>query len=186
MNAYLLSKFNNLILKEFAEDDVNGGWLFPVNMRGGVNKKNVFSNQSSGILINGKQDIEASNIQKQIKNELTNNKHWANWFSYHIGVLIGVGGMRYLSKRSSEKSYFLGTFTNMGEWPLPGTEPQCLHNEDEAYIVVPPGTKNYPVSVGIITWHGKTSISLKIHPSICSDRSKVKKILDQFKNEMLN
>lgn len=185
INAHLLEKLNNLVLGELAMDNVSGSWLFPVNMRGGVNKQNEYANQSSGILVKSKKHISALELQNNIKMELVNSKHWINWWAYHIGIVLGMRGMRYLSNRSSDKSFFFGTFTNMGEWPIPGSEPKDLYNPNEAYLCAPPGTKNYPISAGFMTWHGKTSISFKIHPSICPDQEKVTTLLQKYKESIL-
>ena len=95
--------------------------------------------------------------------------------------------MRKLSLNSAMTSFWFGTFSNMGEWPLPDTDKrEGVDTSNEAWLCTPPGTRNYPLSIGVITWYGKLSITLKVHSSICADRSRVPQFLEQFKSELLS
>ena len=102
----------------------------------------------------------------------------------NIGRLIGVGGMRFFSIRTERKSQWMGTFSNVGSWPPVGSAPGIL-DPDIVYIVAPPGTPNFPISVGLITWNGRLSITLKVHPSISDKPDQARFFLERLKASVL-
>ncbi len=185
-NSYLLYKMNSLLLPLLLKENDSGGWMFPTNMRGPVYKTDRYCNHSSAITIYTDLKTTGESIHKQIKKELERGIHWGNWYLGHIGKIVGMKGMRKMSKKSAGSNFNFGTFTNMGSWPLPGTKSLGDFNQDEAYVCAPPGTVSYPISVGLITWNGNLSISFKIHPMICSDRSFPKRFIDDFKVKILD
>jgi hypothetical protein len=92
----------------------------------------------------------------------------------HVGKFVGLRGMRHFSKSSEAKSFWLGSFTNVGIWECAEADP------GEAWLVAPPGSRNYPIGVGIVTWNGRMSVVLKIHASVCPDRSLPAKLFAPF------
>lgn len=170
-NALLLETLNAILLPDLlADETLNGRWLFPVNMRGAIRKPNFRSNHSSAIPIQVNAFTTAMDIHSQIKLHLSGGIHWAIWWSLHIGKIVGTNGMRFLSKKSERNNFWLGTFSNMGAWPPPELS-KLYTKASEVWIVVPPGTPNYPISIGCMRWNGKLSVSLKIHPSICPEEN---------------
>lgn len=168
VNAILMSELSSLILPELASPGTRGYWLFPVNMRGGVRSSLEYCNQSSAIPVKADSDTSPEEIHAQIRVGLKKGVHWATWWLLHVGKLVGVNGMRYFSIQSAKKSHWLGTFSNMGIWPPEGSAPHALDAE-ETWLCAPPGTPNYPISVGCITWNGRFSMTLKLHPAICAN-----------------
>ncbi|RZA07220.1 MAG: hypothetical protein EOP11_08330 [Proteobacteria bacterium] len=156
VNAWIMARLNKVILPALLEGPAEGRWLFPVNMRGpvwlGEGQLEGLGNQSSGIPLRVKPDSTAAEIHDQIKRSLEAGLHWATWWMLHVGKLVGVRGMRHFSKSSEAKSFWLGSFTNVGIWDCAEASP------DEAWLVAPPGSRNYPIGVGIVTWNGRMSI----------------------------
>jgi len=185
LNSLILGVFNRILLTELVVGEQVGGWLFPVNMRGPIKKSNEHANHSSAVAIDLNVHSNAREIHQKIKTELVNKSHWSNWWAYHIAKYVSTNKMRKLSLNSAETSFWFGTFSNMGEWPMPGTDKRsAVDTSNEAWLCVPPGTKNYPLSIGLITWYGKLSITLKVHQSICADRTRVEKFLKKFRQDI--
>lgn len=184
-NAYILSVINNLLMPELKSDNSEGKWLFPINMRGNVHRNNIEQNISSGIYISTNNLTSPGEIKTKIKKGFLNNEHWINWWCFHISIFLSKNLMRKISKKSSVNSFFYGSFSNMGHWGESDFE-DSKDLADYSYYVSPPGTPNYPISVGVITWFGKLSISLKIHPSILVEQSKVTHYSAQIKNLILS
>jgi len=183
LNSLLLSCLNRVIAERLVKGNDPYLWLFPVNMRGPVKLAVDTANHSSAVALELSRRSSAQDVYNQIRYQLKTNSHWGIWWLLNIGKLIGVRGMRSISRRRNEKSFHLGTFSNMGEWPIPGSAPRDL-NPDEAWVVAPPGTENFPVSCGCISWNGRLSVTLKVHPSICADRNSAAELLKKFKAEL--
>lgn len=184
-NALLLEAANQILLSELVQGDRPGKWVFPVNLRGAVRKSCDTANHSTAIAIVANKNTNAENIDQQIRYSLKSGVHWAAWWLLNIGRIIGRRGVRLLSRSSEKNSHWLGTFSNMGEWPPPGSTTTAL-NPNEVWMAVAPGTKNYPITFVCLTWNGRLTLTLKLHSSICSDRTLPTKILNQIKARILN
>lgn len=185
-NAFLLSILHNELIPLLLKTDCSAKWLFPVNMRGNVFAKDDSQNLSSAIFISLKKQSTAAEIHKKIKTSLINKVHWSVWWLMHIGKIIGKKGCQYLSSQSQKNSFFYGSFSNMGSWPIKGSQLGPSFCKDDFYMGVPPGTANYPISVGLITWNHHLTLSLKIHPYILKDQSLTKTYLKNIELKIIS
>lgn len=184
LNAFLLSHLNRILLRELGDEDISGHWLFPVNMRGGVKKADMYGNLSSAVMIKANRQSKSKEIHQQIKSNLKKKQHWSFWYTYHIGLLIGEKKMRDVSKKSLKKSFYLGTFSNMGEW---SSEKLGLNlPEPRIYLCAAPGTPNYPLTCSLISFDGYLTMTLKVHPSICPDQNRIHEFIREFKKSILS
>lgn len=161
LSAYLLSKATFAVSSLF-EGEPAGSWLLPVNMR------SAFPERAGNCVSYVSLSVPATpeGIQAGIKESLVSYEHWSNWWIYHIGKILGYRGMRRLSARSAKTVFWIGSFTDLGDWagvPL----------NDGVFAIAAPGTPNNPVGVGTIGWEGRRSISLRLHPSITEEGERV-------------
>lgn len=183
-NAFLLEAVNRIIVPDLVAGSGQGKWVFPVNLRGAVNKSCDTANHSTAIALTVDRSTDAADLDRQIREGLKSGAHWAAWWILNIGRVIGLRGVRYLSKASEKSSHWLGTFSNMGEWNIPSPD-QSRASLDEVWMAAPPGTKNYPISVACLTWNGRLTITLKIHSSVHPDSSAAKNYLEKLKPRLL-
>lgn len=159
INAYLINMTSKILLKELSSNG-GGTWTVPVNLRPVLKRQDFYSNHSSGILI----PIEAKDgvltTQNTLKKCLKDKQHWAIWWVHQVGKIVGLRGMRVISKSNSTKNFLAGSFSNLGNWELP---------PNEIWIGCPPGSKNFPISIMVMRANDRFSFSLKVHPSILSD-----------------
>lgn len=184
-NGYLLSLCNNILLKKLVnleKKSILGNWLFPVNMRGGLSGQNTIGNRSSGIVIPSRVGTDALEFHRLIKEKLTLEEHWSIWWLHQTSRFLGQRGVDFISRKTGNKTFYLGTFSNMGSWPNV-TDQQ--YQDDDAWICTPPGTPNFPISIGILTWCGRLSLTLKIHPSICRNQKLPSLLIKEIKNSIL-
>ena len=183
-NALMLESVNRIVVPQVTRGDGKGKWVFPVNLRGAVTKSRDTANHSTAIAISADRTTTAKDIDVQIRANLKAGAHWAAWWLLNIGRLIGLRGVRFLSRASEKKSHWLGTFSNMGEWNMPNLRDPAI-NSNEVWMAAPPGTKNYPISVACLTWNGRLAITMKIHPSINPDTNAAKLYLEMLRCELL-
>ena len=183
-NAFLLKEISNFLLPILKKES-QAKWLFPINMRGNITRHNPQQNISSGIYLNFNNVETYKSIKNKIKTGFINKDHWVNWWCFHISIFLTKNIMKKISLKSSKNSFFLGSFTNMGRWTQEDIESAEDLNK-YSYIVAPPGTPNYPLGIGVFTWFGRLTITIKIHPSILADQSKIKGFSEQIKENIIN
>lgn len=184
-NSLLLYHFNQEVIQliDNPQDDLN--WLFPVNMRGIITKKDSYQNHSSFIPLITSNKVSLIDINNQMRQGLKSFRYIGIWWIHHIGILLGKNGMRKLSLKSSQKSFWLGTFSNVGEWTTsPDQFKSLCENQDEAWFFAVPGSRNFPIGLVIMTMNGQMNFSLRIHPSLglCHEREKT--LLASFINRL--
>ncbi len=175
--ALLMDLSSRVLLNELSSNQC-GTWTLPVNLRPVLKRKNYNSNHSSGILIpfDSRNDTPFT-INQNIKDSLKNKVHWCVWQVHQIGKIIGLNGMRYISKNSSKKTFMIGSFSYFGNWELPA---------NEIWVGGPPGSKNFPISIMVMIANKQLCFSLKIHPFILKNQDKTEEILAKIFMEMRN
>ncbi|MFN2309988.1 MAG: hypothetical protein ABR553_09685 [Gammaproteobacteria bacterium] len=181
--AYLLSRVHGVLGPRYLREDVPARWLFPINMRGPIRRTDPKSNHSTGIPLVCRFDTTPEELRAQMRQGLRDNLHWWAWHALHIGKLIGVRGMRWLSKREQTRHVWMGSFTIGGEWPRRGGVP--LSAPDEILIGIPPGSPGYPIGVASVIWNGHFCMALKLHPMIEPDPSAAAARLDELRAVLL-
>ncbi|MBX3041338.1 MAG: hypothetical protein KF789_11585 [Bdellovibrionaceae bacterium] len=150
-----------------AEDEAY--WLFPVDLRGAFPEAALNELTLSFVPLhftNRAMTALQSNYQK-LRQQLKSGEYWAYYALYHIGDWIGRGGMKFLVDRTHEKSFWMGSFSDLGSW----TQPELCESafKDRVWSLSPPGSPSYPFGLTNIEWCGKRSITMRIHPSITDE-----------------
>lgn len=179
-STFLMWSLNKAIADNLLDGNQNYYWFYPINLRGVIKLPSDTSNYSSGINVCLRSDITPKELQQEIKSRIKSKEHWSTWKSAHIGKWIGKAGVRYIYNKISQKNFYAGSFSFLGGWPLKeNNNPE--ENKDEVWVSCGIGTKNYPVSTGIMEWHGQLTLGLKLHPMICQDVALTKKCLSDWK-----
>lgn len=172
-NSYLLERLSFALGKHlFQGANIQGSWMFPVNMRGAFPNKGLEGNVVSYVPVNISAQTLDKDIHQQIKTGLQENVHWSNWWVYNIGKWIGLSMMRKLSFKASQKTFWIGSFSDMGDWTPSEKYPKRESYKDCVWMVGLPGSPNNPVGSASYTWFGRRSMSLRIHPSVCRENNK--------------
>lgn len=167
-NAVLIKMVSDEVIKLTKNEDLEQTWLFPVNLRGMVQKNNDDANHSSFIPIHFKKDTSIQSIQTQMKEELKSFKYLGYWWVHHIGIIAPKKYLRKLSLKASNEKLWLGSFSNVGKWYSSSEYQAISKNENsDAWFFATPGSKNFPISMVIMTFNDQMNLSMRIHPAIC-------------------
>ncbi len=169
VNALLLDHFSKAVATHLAHDSQNfrGSWMLPVSMRGAFSENFPTGNKVSYLPIHTDAQTQAQDIHAQIRQGFQANLHWSNWLIYRYLPYVGIRLMRKLSARYARKVFWIGTFSDLGDW-TPQEIPAELHAS--VWVAAPVGSPNNPVSSAVTTWCGQKTISLRLHSSICAGR----------------
>lgn len=184
LNIYLFWALNRAVAEQLLASQQDYYWLYPVNLRGALPHVPETGNCSSGINVLLNNTMAPRDIQFQIKQQIKAKSHWQLWWQAHIGKVIGEKGIRRIYEYVSERQFYAGSFSFLGNWPLKDDNNPPV-NPDELWVCCGIGTKNYPVSTGILLWHGQLSLGLKLHPYIAEDITITESVMQCWKLHLL-
>ncbi len=169
-NAILAKLISQEIFPLLENEKDTHTWLFPVNVRGLVQKKNNYANHSSFIALNIYDGISEEEIHQNIRSELKSFKYLGLWWVHHIGILTSYKYMKKLSLKASQSKFWLGSMSNVGRWYTDENYQHLDENKkDDAWFFATPGSINFPISFVIMTLNDQMSFSLRVHPGIKKD-----------------
>ncbi len=184
LNVYLFWALNRAVADELLDTQQEYYWLYPVNLRGALGDKPETGNCSAGINVLLNNTISPRDIQLRIKEQIRSKSHWQLWWQAHIGKIIGMKGIRWLYRYVSERQFYAGSFSFLGSWPLKDNS-NPPENSEELWVCCGIGTKNYPVSTGILLWHDQLSLGLKLHPYIADQICVTEATMARWKQHLL-
>lgn len=168
VNTFLLWTLNEATKQTLLQSSTKENaatWLMPVNMRGLIDLGDPYANHSISVRV----EIAADNSVKKLHdniNEIIRIKknYWAYWWRVQLMKFIGVNGMkRLMIKNQLPIRNIFGAFSNLGIWP-----PIKENTKEEDWLFSPPAFSTYPITAGCMTWYGKLSLTLQIHPVIAN------------------
>ncbi|MDF2446118.1 MAG: hypothetical protein K0S46_1354 [Moraxellaceae bacterium] len=138
-------------------ESVNG-WIYPVNLRGAVRGVDEFANHCSGLVLTIDKGADAEDCKLQIRERFERHEHWRQWLLLTLGRWIGQRGVNLLYRLAeAAPGRYAGSYSNLGEWNVPGLE---------GISVSAPGSAAYPVAVGTVLCNGRRTLSCRLHPVI--------------------
>lgn len=168
VSAFLLERITAVVEEALCEGRVGGVWLLPVDMRGAFPAEERPGNCVSYVA--AVSDGAAAEIDRALKTALARFDHWANWWIYQVGRVVGYRGMQRISRRAAARSFWIGSFTDLGDCtPVngPGIWADCV------WAIAAPGTPNNPVGCASIEWAGRRTISLRVHSAVSAEPERV-------------
>ncbi|SHO23159.1 Possible putitive HlyD family secretion protein [Moritella viscosa] len=184
LNIYLFWALNRAVAEQLLASQQDYYWLYPVNLRGALPNTPETGNCSSGINVLLNNTIAARDIQRQVKQQIKAKSHWQLWWQAHIGKIIGENGVRRIYQYVSERQFYAGSFSFLGSWPLKDDNNPPI-NQDELWVCCGIGTKNYPVSTGILLWREQLSLGLKLHPYVANNIQTTQATMQCWKQYLL-
>lgn len=144
--------------RTLAGADSLAGWVFPVNLRGNVSAPDAHANQCSGLTLRLGPDATPATVREQVREGFVRQEHWHTWLLLNLGRWVGQAGVNLLYRMSQARpGTFAGSYSNLGEWNVPGMA---------GLVGVAPGSPAYPVSVGTMLCNGRRSLGCRVHPVV--------------------
>ena len=167
LNTLLLWCINQVVCEQLLQEQQQlCHWLLPVNTR-----RSRFlqcdTNHTSSIGLHFEKSLS---IQELFENYKKTVNPWQALGNEKLTELLGhlsEKNLLALARLRGSKNSWIGSFSNLGRWDFP----EKKHAEDwpiHISIAPPAGTPCFPVGVGVITWQGHLSISLRLHAGLCT------------------
>jgi hypothetical protein len=164
LTALLCTLLQQCAAPLLADPESTQAWYVPVNMRGGVNGSDLAANHSSAIPIFVSRRSSAEDAHTQLRALLKAGVHWGNWWAYASGARLPKRLMKWMYERYTAKTFWMGTVSDMGTWTT-GPQYRSL-GANEVWFAAPPGCRNYPITCLPLTFDGRMTITVKVHPSV--------------------
>lgn len=185
VNSFLLKTLSDAIFPELADKSKKIPWMVPVNLRGKVDRERDTENHVSYVRVAVARNDDSADVHAKIYKALDKGVHWANWNAYTALKFTPLAMKRGIIKIERVTSQWLiGAFSNLGEWDRDRT----LRGEgiDGDWLFTPPAMRFFKIAAGCVTWRGRLSLCLHIHPQLSADPADARAWLDSWQKLIRN
>ena len=157
-------------------------WMIPVNLRGVVEIPAEEANQTSGITCRIEHGASPADVHGAIREQLRRNRHvhgfWVRRFALrHMNRQRLVERVKQARLRSPR--YFVGYFSNVGEWSPAGGE------EEVAWCAGAPVAAEMALGSVAMIWRGRLTLTFTVHPGIRDSDQRAQEIIDDWRRRLL-
>jgi hypothetical protein len=170
LNTLLLWIINHVVCEQLLlAQQHQCHWLLPVNTRRSEERQ-CDSNRTSSIGLHFDRCASLQDLFANYKKSLNPWHALGNERLTEFLARLSEKNLLALARLRGSKNSWIGSFSNLGRWDFP-------ENLNDAgwpthiSIAPPAGTPCFPIGVGIITWQGHMSISLRLHAALCQENS---------------
>lgn len=165
VNSLLLKYLDRAVRPDLEDPSRAIPWMVPVNMRGKADQPVDTANHSSYVGIRVYASEGAREVQRHIYESLAKGRHCANWKAFDATRFTSPGMKRHLIRTDRATSQWnLGSFSNLGVWDPDKRidRPECQGD----WLFAPPVLSIQMVGAGCVTFQGKLSLTLHLHPDL--------------------
>lgn len=155
-------------------------WMSPVGLYNKVSRDITPSNRVSFIDLKVKNDSTLEDVQEEAKSQLKNLNYWGTILTMYFSVFFGKWFFTKFAKYVHLTFRRTGTFSNMGEWTIPGIPPEEWWVFGEGCVA-----KMSPVEGTAIVINGRMGLSVHFHPSLGFDENKANTFINEWKDNFL-
>ncbi len=183
-NAWLLFIINQIVADSLAAaEETKFRWLFPVNVRSTVEEQTLESNFTSSVGLTLKRGDSLEIFKAHYKTSLIASRIKASHFLATFVASLPERWLLKLAIARGQKNMWVGSYSNVGRWDF--SELDDAQSFPSAISLAPPaGTPCFPIGVGIITWRGRLSICLRLHPCLIDHDEIHEDLLDKILTSM--
>ncbi len=162
----LLLKYLDRAIRPALEDPTQAlPWMVPVNLRGKVAQPVDTGNHSSYVPVRIYASEGAKEVQNHIYSALARGEHIATWQGFAASRTTSVAMKKKLILANRATSQWsVGGFSNLGVW-----DPDCRIDAPDClgdWLFAPPVLRFQMVGAGCVTFQGRLSLTLQVHPEL--------------------
>lgn len=185
VNSFLLKNLSAAIFPDLAKKSKSIPWMVPVNLRGKVDRERDTENHVSYVRVAVARDDDAAAVHAKVYRALEKGVHWANWNAYTALKFTPLAMKRGIIKIERVTSQWLiGAFSNLGEWD--SDRKLAGNGIDGDWLFTPPAMRFFKIGAGCVTWRGRLSLCLHIHPQLSADSADARAWIDSWQSLIQN
>lgn len=154
--------------------------MTPVGLYNQVNRDTTPANRVSFIDLKVGNENSLKDIQEEIKTQLRNMNYWGTILTMYFSVFFGKWFFTKLAKYIHLIFRRTGTFSNLGEWSIPGLPSNEWWVFGEGCVA-----RMSPVEGTALVINGRLGLSVHFHPSIGLDQSAAEAFVEEWRENFL-
>lgn len=168
VNSFLLKHLTKAIRPYLEDESSMVPWMILVNLRGKIVRESDTTNYASVVGVKVCSYETVRDIHQKIYNSLARGEHWANWYGYKVGCLIGHEmKKRLITTGQCMPEWYLGSFSNLGDWD---PEKKITQTDCEGgWLFCPPVLRCQSVGAGCVTFQNRLSLMIQTHPELTTN-----------------
>jgi hypothetical protein len=179
VNSFLLKNLSAAIFPDLAAKSKTIPWMVPVNLRGKVDRERDTENHVSYVRVTVARDDDSSAVHAKIYDALEKGAHWANWNAYTALRFTPLAMKRGIIKiERATSQWLIGAFSNLGEWDK--DRKLSGNGIDGDWLFTPPAMRFFKIASGCVTWRGRLSLCLQIHPQLSANPGDARAWIDAW------
>lgn len=155
-------------------------WMSPVGLYNKVTRDISPANRVSFIDLKIANNSTLEDVQEESKSQLKELNYWGTILTMYISVFFGKWFFTKFAKIVHLTFRRTGTFSNMGEWTIPGIPQDEWWVFGEGCVA-----KMSPVEGTAIVINGKMGLSVHFHPSLGIDHTRAQTFINEWKDNFL-
>jgi hypothetical protein len=162
VNSLLLHALNHAVTPLVARTSGRSRWGMPVNMRGPVRVEPEMANTSSIVSVEIADGASAKEVHSVVSDLFARKLDWGKWDQINLMMRLGERAARRKVREyygNTAHPARIGVFSNLGQWSAESAA-------DEGFLVFGTTTAVDPVFATAVSWNGRLSIALNVHPSL--------------------
>jgi len=183
VNSLLIKYLDRAVRPDLVDPSKAIPWMIPVNLRGKVQQPGDTDNHSSyiGIKIFASEGVR--DVHRHVYKSLEKGHHCANWKAFDAGRNTSPALKKKLIVTDRATSQWnLGGFSNLGIW-----DPEKKINAADcqgAWLFAPPVLATQMLGAGCVTFQGRLSLTLHVHPDLTTSREVVEAWMNRWVSEI--
>lgn len=179
MNALLLHALTQVLAPLLEPGAGNIEWVVPINMRGLEPDLAATDNQAATLDVYFPINASPAIIDGKLQEELRRNAHFGVWQLLRALGAWGPRSVRALARRELKVRKH-GSFSNLGN-----LQSSLRSSEPHWWMAFNPVQRTRPVGAACLTFHGRLSLTLNIHPALGLDVGTVQQLVSHWRHRLL-
>jgi hypothetical protein len=155
-------------------------WLMPVSIHAEISVDTAPENRSSYVDVYIPRAAAAQDIEREVRRLERNQAFWGVWLLLNLGRWLGEWVVKLMVKTNPKTQQKTGVFSNLGNW----TGPSQAATGDSAWFFMPPMMAFQPFVASALTWNGRLTLGVRLHPVLSADKAFSQNIVDDWNSSL--
>jgi hypothetical protein len=174
-NSLLLWAVHRAVAPRLDDGPHPACWMVPVDMREALSWTAIKTNRVAFVDVRLAPEATIPEAHAEIRRQLAAGAHFTAWDAYQLAGALGMLPRRALRVQASPPRR-TGVFSNVGAYVAP--------DDTGAWVLCPPPLRSTPFTACTVTYNGRLSLMVEIHPSIRATVDDARRIVDDFRSSL--
>lgn len=180
LNSLLFKTLGDAIEPHLDDSRRPSVWLMPVAIHPRISVDTAPQNLSSYVDVYIPRDAAAQDIDREVRRLERNQAFWGVWLILNLGRWLGEWAVKLIVKTNPRTQQKTGIFSNLGNW----TGPSQAATDASTWFFMPPMMAFQPFAASALTWNGRLTLGVRLHPALSTDKAYSQKIVEDWNSSL--